>query len=490
MVVRGAIDRKIGKTLIVNADQEITRILEIHLTHANLEVISAKTGASALRIVQNNKPDIVILDTALPDMECIEICHKIKELSGDIPIILIGSTHKRKFSALRQEDIIFSYINKPFEPKEVVALVKGYLMHKERALNIDPLTGLPNRIQVHKEIARLIAEKSTFAVIYLTMHDFHAINQYYGYSQGDKIIQLLSDIVSQAVHLFGNPDDLTGHFSGDKFVIVSTPWKARILCRRIISDYNRRIKAMFSEEHLKSGHIRLNSPIVNPVETPVMSIHIAVVTNQKRSFKHHLEVIGYASEQIEYLKRSTESNCYFDLKINGSEPSPATGQRGVTRVNKEEFDVVQSVLSWLDFLHRELEDPLQKMKENLVSLKAYKTENLDQEQRNYIQLLYNNFLHLTQVLEVINNIAKPEGFQTSTAIDEVDVRYVINWVLEQVQPLAEEKDITANVKTTGKIFRILIDKKGLTQALLYIIRNEIRSSEPRKYFKNKNYKQR
>jgi len=267
MILRGATNRKIGKTLIINSDQEITRILEINLTHANLEVISAKNGASALKILQNNKPDIIILDTALPDMDYVEIYNQLKDVTGDIPVILIGSTAKRKYSALTHEDKVLSYIDKPFDPKEVVALVKGYLMHKERAMNIDPLTRLPNRIQVNQEIARLITEKSTFAFIYLTMHDFHAINQYYGYNQGDKIIHLLSEIVSQAVRLFGNPEDLTGHFNKDKFAIISTPWKARILCRRIIADYNRRIKSMFSEEHLQTGHIPLGSPMGNKART-------------------------------------------------------------------------------------------------------------------------------------------------------------------------------------------------------------------------------
>jgi diguanylate cyclase (GGDEF)-like protein len=480
MIVRGTTAQKTGKVLIINSDPEITRILEVNLAHANLEVVSAQSGAEALQRIYNDKSDIIILDPALPDMEYDEIRRQIKESpdNSDIPIILISAKSKIKNRATKAEDMAVLTIVKPFDPKEVVALVQGYLMHKERTVNIDPLTGLPNRFQVNKEIARLIEEKATFAVIYIAMHDFKAVNRAYGYAQGDRVIQLLSDILSEAVRLFGNPEDLVGHFSGDKFVVVSTPWKARTLCRRIIADYNRRIKALFTEEHLQTGHAALNSPSASQEQTPIMSIHIAVVTNQKRTFRHHLEVTGYASEQIEYLKSSAESNCYFDLKINGVEPSLTVARRDAVQANKEEFRVVQGVLAWLEFFNGELGIPINKMKDSLRSLESIKAENLSQEQRNDLKSLQENYSHLTRVMEGAADLTRPEGLRAGTLFDEVDIRNTLNWVLEQVQPLAEQKEIKADIKVAGDIGRILIDKRSLTQSLLYIVRNEIRSSPP------------
>ena len=476
MIVRGASAQKTGKVLIINSDPEVTRILEVNLAHANLEVISAQNGAEAVQRIDDEKSDIIILDPALPDMEYDEICRHIKELPGDIPIILIGSKSKKRNAVTKAEEIAAQYIAKPFDPKEVVALVQGYLMHKERTVNADPLTGLPNRVQVNKEIARLIEEKSTFAVIYLAMHDFKAVNRAYGYAQGDRVIQLLADIISEAVRLFGNPDDLGGHFSGDKFVVVSTPWKARTLCRRIIADYNRRVKALFTEEHLQAGHAALNSPSAGLEQAPIMSIHIAVVTNQKRTFRHHLEVTGYASEQIEYLKSSPESNCYFDFKINGIEPSLNMARRDTVQANKEELRVVHGVLAWMDFLHGELETPVNKIKDSLRSLESIKAEDLGREQWEDLQSLRENYRHLTRVMEGVANLTRPEGLQAGTLFDEVDVRNTLNWILEQVQPLAEQNGITADIKAEGDIGRILIDKRSFSQSLLYIIRNEIRSS--------------
>jgi len=336
MTVRGTV-QKAGKVLVINSDLEITRILEVNLAHANLEVVSAQNGIEALSKLHNNELDIIILDTALPDIGHFEMCRRIRESSpgSHVPVIIIGTRPQNSHTVLKTEDTIIHSITKPFEPKEVVALVQGYLMHKERMVNINPTTGLPNRVQVSKEIGRLIQQKAILATIYIAMHDLTAINKAYGYVQGDRIIGLLADIVSEAVRLFGNPADMAGHFGGDKFLVISSPWKAKTLCRRIIADYNRRIKLLFSDEHFHMGYSAYKSSPDGKQPTPNMSIHVAVVTNQKSTFHHPLEFIEAASEQIKYLKQSSESNCYFDLKANGIEPSLTSTRREVIQPYKE-----------------------------------------------------------------------------------------------------------------------------------------------------------
>ena len=154
MAGRGTKIRKAGKVLVINSDPEIINILEINLAHANLEIVTARSGSEALRKIQEDKTDIIILDPALPDMEGAEIYRKItgSHLTNHIPIILLSARLPRKNRIAKAEDIPIYHITKPFNPKEVVALVQGYLMHKERMVRINPLTGLPNRLQISKEM--------------------------------------------------------------------------------------------------------------------------------------------------------------------------------------------------------------------------------------------------------------------------------------------------------------------------------------------------
>jgi response regulator RpfG family c-di-GMP phosphodiesterase len=151
MLFRDKTAPRAGKVLIVNADPEITRILEVNLAYANFEVVLAQNGAEALQKIRDDKSDIVILDQGLVEAENGDFSRRIRELSGNVPIILIGSRYKKHSTTNRLEEIAICYIAKPFEPREVVALVQGYLMHKERMTKTDPMAGLPNRGQIGNE---------------------------------------------------------------------------------------------------------------------------------------------------------------------------------------------------------------------------------------------------------------------------------------------------------------------------------------------------
>jgi response regulator RpfG family c-di-GMP phosphodiesterase len=152
MFVRDKTTPIAGKILIVNPDPEIARILEVNLAHANLEVALANNGAEALQLIRRDKSDIIILDQEFLDTEDGVFNRHIKELSDNVPVIIIGSRSKKRNIATGADDIAVSYITKPFDPKEVVALVQGYLMHKERTVNIGQLSGLPERIPVDKVV--------------------------------------------------------------------------------------------------------------------------------------------------------------------------------------------------------------------------------------------------------------------------------------------------------------------------------------------------
>jgi response regulator RpfG family c-di-GMP phosphodiesterase len=480
MIVRDITAQKAGKVLVINADPEITRILEVNLEHANLEIVTATSGTEALSKIQNDKSDIIILDPALPDVEGAEIYQQLRESprTNHIPIILISARLPRKNRISRAEDMPIYHITKPFNPKEVVALVQGYLMHKERMMSINSLTGLPNRIQVGKEIDRLIREKTNFAAINIVMHDLRGINKTYGYNQGDRIVQLLADVVSEAVRLFGNPQDLAGYFGGGKLVVVSTPLKARVLCRRIIADYTKRIKGFGAEGYPPKGLSSLKSPTSKKEQPPVMSVHIAVATNQKHEFKHHLEVIEAAAEQIEYLRRSPESNCYFDIKADGTEPSRTVTQKEPATVYKEGAKAIQGALAWFDFLTREMDNPMNVMKECLSSLETLREENFKREHLDSLKTLQKHYHHLTHVVQGIASLAKSESYKNNGISDEVDVVSIIEWIIEHVQGVIEQRKIKFDTKVAGDISQIIGDKKSLTQSLFYIVRSEIQSSPP------------
>ena len=64
------------------------------------------------------------------------------------------------------------------------------------------------------------------------MDNFKAYNDVYGFAKGDTAIKMTADLISDNVKLYGDSEDFIGHIGGDDFVLVTTPEKAEILCRK------------------------------------------------------------------------------------------------------------------------------------------------------------------------------------------------------------------------------------------------------------------
>jgi response regulator RpfG family c-di-GMP phosphodiesterase len=92
--------------------------------------------------------------------------------------------------------------------------------------------------------------------------------------------------------------------------------------------------------------------------------------------------------------------------------------------------------------------------------------------------LQDNYNHLNRIVTGIAHLAKSADLKTDNAVVEVDVGDILRWVMEQVQGLVEKTGIKTDIEIAGDVGRILIDKKSLTQSLLYIVRNEIHASPP------------
>lgn len=116
------------KPLILAADDEahILHVLNLKLTNAGYQVITAEDGEEALVMALEQKPDLLITDFQMPYMNGLELCQKMRSdpRTKDIPALMLTA---RGFS-LSPEDLeqtnIASVLSKPFSPREVLARVQ------------------------------------------------------------------------------------------------------------------------------------------------------------------------------------------------------------------------------------------------------------------------------------------------------------------------------------------------------------------------------
>lgn len=115
------------KILVVDDDHDIRDVMMMILELEGYAVTGLDNGHAVLETIQQTRPDIVLLDVQLGDMDGRDICKKLKSqpATKDIPIIIVSATHGWHTMHEKQCDAD-EYIAKPFDITELVDHVKRY----------------------------------------------------------------------------------------------------------------------------------------------------------------------------------------------------------------------------------------------------------------------------------------------------------------------------------------------------------------------------
>ena len=115
------------KILIVDDDKDLVKVLKANLLFENYDVITAENGFEANKAIKETNPDLILLDLNLPDVDGIQICHKLRENNNDIPVIMLSARDSVSDKILGLECGADDYIVKPFNFLELNARIKGCL---------------------------------------------------------------------------------------------------------------------------------------------------------------------------------------------------------------------------------------------------------------------------------------------------------------------------------------------------------------------------
>jgi two-component system, OmpR family, KDP operon response regulator KdpE len=116
------------RVLVVDDEPAIRRFLRMSLTAHSFEVFEAATGEEALAAVAAHRPDLVILDLGLPDIEGIEVTRRMREWSK-IPIIILSVREHESEKVAALDAGADDYLTKPFGISELLARMRVALRH-------------------------------------------------------------------------------------------------------------------------------------------------------------------------------------------------------------------------------------------------------------------------------------------------------------------------------------------------------------------------
>lgn len=122
-----------SRILVVDDEQHIVELVKFNLDKEGYQVDTAFDGRNALAAVERQKPDLIILDVMLPEVDGFEVCRTLQKnpATSEIPIIMLTARAEEIDKVLGLELGADDYITKPFSPRELVARVKANLRRRE-----------------------------------------------------------------------------------------------------------------------------------------------------------------------------------------------------------------------------------------------------------------------------------------------------------------------------------------------------------------------
>ena len=135
------------KVMIAEDDPDIVELLRLYLDNAGFKVCYAYDGLSALKMFEEESPDIVIADIMMPGITGFELTKRIREVSA-VPIIILSAKKLDSDKILGLDIGADDYVTKPFNPLEIIARVKANLRRVNGLGNAEPAESRSDIIRI------------------------------------------------------------------------------------------------------------------------------------------------------------------------------------------------------------------------------------------------------------------------------------------------------------------------------------------------------
>lgn len=288
------------KVLVVDDDPVLLRMIQTFLLSSDdpYEVLLASSGPQALEMARKEVPDLILLDLMMPEMDGIEICKQLRKARTTylIPVIMLTASalHDHRLEALRTG--VDDYLSKPFDPEELEIRIQSLIRRIRLSRASNPLTALPGNLAIEHEINQRIASKEIFACAYVDIDNFKAFNDYYSFEKGDECIQLVAEVMIEAVEAKGCAEDFLGHIGGDDFIVITPADRIEAVLDDLIAMFDERVLDLYNEEDRERGWIEILNRQKESTRYPITTLSIGVSTNERRELKNALEVSEIATE--------------------------------------------------------------------------------------------------------------------------------------------------------------------------------------------------
>jgi len=173
----------------------------------------------------------------------------------------------------------------------------------ERALDSNPLSHLPGNNSINREMDSRLQQGRSFMLVYADLDHFKVFNDLYGYERGDRIIQMVANIMKEAA----TATDFIGHVGGDDFVMMLDPSSWQHQVEMVLNRFALESVLMYHANDRERGYIIAENRQGQTMKFALMSLSMAVVPCEAGLYDSHIAVAEVASE-VKHLAKKEPGN--------------------------------------------------------------------------------------------------------------------------------------------------------------------------------------
>jgi diguanylate cyclase (GGDEF)-like protein len=292
------------KLLVADDDRSFHRLISRVFAGTDWQVETAGNGVEAMRSISERAPDVILLDLNMPLLGGRELLARLRKDArlAMIPVIIISGDSSPQEKAAEFGLGADDFISKPFNTLDLASRVESASRRTRRMLAANPLTFLPGGPAIEEEAAGRIKTGGPLAFFYIDIDNFKAYNDNYGYLNGDNAIKQTAALLTGIADDFTRENIFVGHIGGDDFVMMAAPEKAEEIAAAVAARFDAFAPKLYNREDRERGHIVSKDRLGSVRTFPLMSLTIAVATNERRELDHYAKIADIVSEIKKHLK--------------------------------------------------------------------------------------------------------------------------------------------------------------------------------------------
>jgi DNA-binding response OmpR family regulator len=210
-----------SKILIVEDDLDVADMLNAYFRVQGYEVFTVNWGEDGVRAALTARPDLIILDIRLPDIDGYEVARRLRSdrKTNVIPIIFLTEKRDRSDRLQGLELGADDYITKPFDVQELRLRVRNSLRRAQQDTLTNPVTSLPEGELVDEKLTECLAGGKV-ALMVVSLDNLDVFRDHYGFVASDDVMRAVGMMLQNATRDTGNVDDFLGHLSAADFVLI------------------------------------------------------------------------------------------------------------------------------------------------------------------------------------------------------------------------------------------------------------------------------